>query len=222
MKINWQKEIDKIIELFKNNVPYEQIGRLYEVSGAAIKKGIKKHGFILPNKRKINKKEHFNKGKHKDHICLNCGCSFKHKSTSYNKFCSKNCANEYHKKEKINDWKNHPWKYNGEWTYDFIKQFLMEKHNYCCEKCGWHEINQYTNTTPLEIHHIDGDCTNNKEENLQLLCPNCHSLTETFGAKNKNSKRYKLKKYKKEFIVNYITSLNSDEKKNILNELNNS
>ena len=31
---------------------------------------------------------------------------------------------------------------------------------------------------PLEpyedVHHIDGNCTNNKEENLQLLCPNCH------------------------------------------------
>ena len=35
---------------------------------------------------------------------------------------------------------------------------------------------------PLEIHHIDGDCTNNKMENLQLLCPNCHSLTSNFGS----------------------------------------
>ena len=58
-----------------------------------------------------------------------------------------------------------------------------------CEKCGWGEKNPITNTTPLQIHHIDGNCKNNKEENLQLLCPNCHSLTETFGRLNKNSTR---------------------------------
>ena len=36
-----------------------------------------------------------------------------------------------------------------------------------------------------EIHHIDGNHYNNEESNLQLLCPNCHSLTPTFGALNK-------------------------------------
>ena len=49
--------------------------------------------------------------------------------------------------------------------------------------------NQYSGKVPLQIHHIDGNCLNNKEENLQLLCPNCHSLTETFGNLNKKSKR---------------------------------
>ena len=34
------------------------------------------------------------------------------------------------------------------------------------------------------------DCTNNKEENLQLFCPNCHSLTETFGNLKKIPKEY--------------------------------
>ena len=43
------------------------------------------------------------------------------------------------------------------------------------------------------MHHIDGDCTNNKMENLQLLCPNCHSLTSNFGSLNKNSKRSQAK-----------------------------
>ena len=38
------------------------------------------------------------------------------------------------------------------------------------------------------MHHIDGDCTNNKIENLQLLCPNCHSLTSNLGILNKTQK----------------------------------
>lgn len=76
----------------------------------------------------------------------------------------------------------------------FIKRYLMNLHNCKCEKCGWGETNPATKKIPLEVHHIDGDCTNNRFENLQLLCPNCHSLTENFGSKNKNSKRFHRKK----------------------------
>ena len=72
----------------------------------------------------------------------------------------------------------------------------MKLHNNKCEKCGWGEVNETTGNVPLEVHHIDGDCTNNSEDNLQLLCPNCHSLTANHGSLNKFSKRYKLKKYK--------------------------
>lgn len=37
----------------------------------------------------------------------------------------------------------------------------------------------------LELHHINGDHNDNRLENLQLLCPNCHSCTDTYRAKNK-------------------------------------
>jgi hypothetical protein len=37
---------------------------------------------------------------------------------------------------------------------------------------------------PLELHHIDGDSDNNALENLILLCPNCHALTDTYRGKN--------------------------------------
>ncbi len=38
---------------------------------------------------------------------------------------------------------------------------------------------------PLELDHIDGDNSNHKLENLNLLCPNCHTLTPTYRGKNK-------------------------------------
>lgn len=39
----------------------------------------------------------------------------------------------------------------------------------------------------IEVHHIDGDHKNNKIENLQLLCPNCHAQTDNYRGKNKGS-----------------------------------
>ena len=45
--------------------------------------------------------------------------------------------------------------------------------------------------------HIDGNYMNNKEENLILLCPNCHSLTQTYKGANRNHGRQGRKKYMK-------------------------
>lgn len=107
------------------------------------------------------------------------------------KYCSQDCKNKKEFDDYILRWKNG--EENGtSGRYGIsvrIRQYLFDKNNCKCEKCGWGEKNQKTNKIPLQIHHIDGDCTNNKEENLQLLCPNCHSLTETFGSLNKESKR---------------------------------
>lgn len=124
----------------------------------------------------------------KDYYCLNCGKKIeKVYLTKENKYCNKKCQDEYTHKQYIEKWKN------GEVTglsgkYDLsshIRRYMLEKANYQC-KCGWHEVNKYTGKTPLQIHHIDGNCLNNKEDNLEVLCPNCHSLTENFGSRNKN------------------------------------
>lgn len=52
-----------------------------------------------------------------------------------------------------------------------------------CEKCGLTEWQG----EPLvcELHHINGDSTDNRIENLIILCPNCHSQTENFRSKNR-------------------------------------
>lgn len=55
-----------------------------------------------------------------------------------------------------------------------------------CEKCG--RIEWEGQRIPLCVHHIDGDHINNKIENLQVLCPNCHAQTDNYCGKNKRSK----------------------------------
>jgi 5-methylcytosine-specific restriction endonuclease McrA len=41
----------------------------------------------------------------------------------------------------------------------------------CCNRCGYNEHPEI-----LEVHHIDEDNTNNIIENLEVLCPNCHTI----------------------------------------------
>jgi hypothetical protein len=68
-----------------------------------------------------------------------------------------------------------------------LRSFLFEKNNNSCELCGWNIVNINTGLVPLEVHHIDGNHTNNLMSNLQLLCPNCHALTSNFRSRNKGN-----------------------------------
>ncbi|MBT2539997.1 HNH endonuclease [Streptomyces sp. ISL-44] len=54
----------------------------------------------------------------------------------------------------------------------------------CCEMCGIESIWQ-GEPLPLEVDHIDGDWRNNQPGNLRLLCPNCHSTTDTYRGRGK-------------------------------------
>lgn len=123
--------------------------------------------------------------------CLYCG---KH---VYNKFCNNTCKNLYHRKQKIEDWLSGKDSGTQKGGYKpFIKNYLLEKHNYKCSGCGWSEKNPVTNNIPLEVEHIDGNAYNNRPENLDLICPNCHSLTKSYRGSNKgNGRRSYLKKY---------------------------
>ena len=73
--------------------------------------------------------------------------------------------------------------------------YLKDKYHNKCARCGWGEVNPFTNLIPLEIDHIDGNFLNNQENNLILLCPNCHSLTATYKGANKGQGRAERKKY---------------------------
>ncbi|MFH1947346.1 MAG: HNH endonuclease [Candidatus Magasanikbacteria bacterium] len=58
-----------------------------------------------------------------------------------------------------------------------------------CEFCGWHKYSD-DGRLPLELDHINGDNSDNRLENLRVLCPNCHSLQPTHRGRNRKNKKY--------------------------------
>ena len=64
-------------------------------------------------------------------------------------------------------------------------QAIVALRGHKCENCGLTEW--LDNPIPLEVHHLDGQELNSELENLILLCPNCHSLTDNYRGRNINS-----------------------------------
>lgn len=68
-----------------------------------------------------------------------------------------------------------------------IKKLLLRE-NFVSDECSSCKLTEWQGQKlTLELDHIDGDSFNNTLQNLRLLCPNCHSLTETYCGKNKNT-----------------------------------
>lgn len=124
-------------------------------------------------------------------ICLNCSKPTKRKSYKY---CSNKCQSDFQYKTFIEKRQNGLVDGNKGKHYpqisNYMKRFLLEKFGENCCLCGWDKIHPITKKVPLEINHIDGDPFNNSEDNLQLICPNCHSLTHNFRNLNKGNGRY--------------------------------
>lgn len=121
----------------------------------------------------------------RDKFCVGCAIKLR-PNQERNNYCSILCKNFY----LITDWKkgqNFPLK-NGN-VPSIIRKFLIEESDNRCSKCGWKEVNPITGKVPVQINHIDGNSSNNRRTNLEVLCPNCHSLTTSYGALNKGKGR---------------------------------
>ena len=63
---------------------------------------------------------------------------------------------------------------------------VFEEQNSCCNNCG---ISEWQGMKiSLELEHKDGNNQNNSRDNLEGLCPNCHSITDTWRGRNKPSR----------------------------------
>jgi hypothetical protein len=192
-----QDDLKRLI--FDEKLSYTEIGRKYNITGAAIKKAALRFGFILDKRRKINENETFNKGekfiKYGESKCINCGKPFVTYQSKKNKYCSNKCHNEKRHKDLYEKFLSGDESYQrANYSCHIFKSDILEEQNNCCLICG--NKNEWNNKKIIFIlDHIDGDASNNKRENLRLVCPNCDSQLETYKSKNKNSTR--ITRYKK-------------------------
>ena len=119
----------------------------------------------------------------RDAICLHCGTVFPANRKSYGKFCSLKCQGQY-------KWENETKSRIMEGQVSnrsTLKKFLIERDGHQCSCCG--NTEWIGKPISIEVDHIDGNPANDMPKNLRLLCPNCHSMTETYKGKNKGHGR---------------------------------
>jgi len=63
---------------------------------------------------------------------------------------------------------------------------VFEEQKFCCARCGISKW--FDQDIALELDHKDGNNLNNERNNLEGLCPNCHSQTDTWRGRNKPAK----------------------------------
>ena len=130
--------------------------------------------------------------------CVNCNVVLKNRFKI--KFCSNKCQHNHQHQLFIQKWKegfsNGAVGVSARALSMHIRRHLIESSGEKCSECGWNRRNLITGRVPLEIDHVDGNAENNKENNLRVLCPNCHSLTPHFRNLNKGKGRqWRMKKY---------------------------
>lgn len=72
-----------------------------------------------------------------------------------------------------------------ELSFERLRKRILYEQDCKCNRCG---ISEWLGEKiSLELEHKDGNHHNNNRENLEILCPNCHSLTTTWRGRNKKS-----------------------------------
>lgn len=118
--------------------------------------------------------------------CFACGAQLKRQRQKY---CSIQRQHRFQFQEKLAQLENGTYRTTN--FVFFVRTYLIQRLGEKCSRCGWEQRHPRTGRVPVEVEHIDGNFENNRPENLTLLCPNCHSLTETFRALNRGRGRPK-------------------------------
>jgi 5-methylcytosine-specific restriction endonuclease McrA len=118
--------------------------------------------------------------------CKACGVVTQSSRT----YCQDCWSNSARSESMVREW------LSGEWSGGTdkglsvtIRSYLIEQADNKCSSCGFCKVHPDDGATILEINHINGDGTDHRKENLEVLCPNCHALTSTYRGRNAGNGR---------------------------------
>jgi hypothetical protein len=122
--------------------------------------------------------------------CFTCRKAINRNANTY---CSHKCQVKNERNIFIVKWLNEEVSGNNNTATNslssYVRTYMLEINNCACSVCGWNKRHPVDNKPLVEIDHINGDSSNSFYSNLRVLCPNCHSETPTFRARNKKSSR---------------------------------
>lgn len=75
-------------------------------------------------------------------------------------------------------------------SFNSLRFRILYEQNNKCNSCG---LDSWLGQDlVLELEHKDGNNKNNERDNLEMICPNCHSLTKTWRGRNKKERRHRV------------------------------
>jgi hypothetical protein len=119
--------------------------------------------------------------------CLGCGVEFT--GCRPKVFCSNACQQSHRRRLLLKAWLETGVCGRISYQGNYVREYLHGQQRGRCAICGiedkWNGA-----TLALIIDHIDGDASDNRRENLRLICPNCDSQLPTYKARNRGAGRY--------------------------------
>lgn len=210
--ICWENEKDNLDRMInQEHKSYIDISKFYNISPSTIRRKIselglkRKHNEVIVNRKfsysvdELNNavKESFSKSE----VCKKLGIEPVGRNiTSIGKRIKELGLDDSHFTGQLHNKGKHDKKTplkdllveNSNYNSSRLKERLIEEKlkEKKCELCG--ETHKLGKPIPLQLHHINGDHFDNRLENLQILCPTCHAMTENFNKPklSKNEGRY--------------------------------
>ncbi len=108
--------------------------------------------------------------------CVGCGTS-----TTNPKYCSSDCGVNHRNSLSLQK------VIAGNGSHGQVKKYLIATHGNRCMGCD--DTHKRGIRLVMELEHKNGNSSDNRLENCELLCPSCHSVTPTYKGKNRGNGR---------------------------------